>query len=167
MLIEPHSPFMTVRKVAALARRVVGDYVQDKILIAVVINLMGFTRLEQKRVAGSDFGFPYPASICFHRATIPAFAKSLFYALATFGTVPRCHGNAQLGIQFLKQFQRVIVLVIIDDPSLRPDFLIGCIIVFQKRLNAVFLQQRLIHSHATLICIRVNSLHRLSFLRNA
>ena len=46
MLSEPHSPFMTVRKVAALARRIVGDYVKDKILIAVVINLMGFTRLE-------------------------------------------------------------------------------------------------------------------------
>ena len=56
MLREPHSPFLAVRKVAALARRVFDDYVQDKILIAVVLNLMGFTRLEQKPVAGSDFG---------------------------------------------------------------------------------------------------------------
>ena len=56
MLQERHAPFMAVRIVAALARRVVGDYIQDKVLIAVVLNLMGFTRLEQKRVAGSDFG---------------------------------------------------------------------------------------------------------------
>jgi len=80
--------------------------------------------------------------------------------LATFGTVPRRHGNAQFSIQFLKQFQRVIVLIVIDNPKLRPDFLVGRIAVFQKRLNAVFLQQRLVHSHATLIGIRVNSLHR-------
>tara|TARA_B100001093_G_scaffold302677_1_gene288668 strand:- start:262 stop:468 length:207 start_codon:yes stop_codon:yes gene_type:complete len=56
MLREPQSPFITVRNVAALAQRVVGDYVQDKILVAVVLNLIGFTRLELISVAGSDFG---------------------------------------------------------------------------------------------------------------
>ena len=56
MFSEPHSPFMNARKVAKFAQRVIGDYIQDKILIAVVLNLMGFTRLEQKRVAGSAFG---------------------------------------------------------------------------------------------------------------
>ena len=56
MFSEPHSPFMNARKVAKFAQRVIGDYIQDKILIAVVLNLMGFTRLKQKRVAGSAFG---------------------------------------------------------------------------------------------------------------
>jgi len=37
---------MTVRIVAALARRVVGDYIEDKVVIAVVFNLMGLTRFE-------------------------------------------------------------------------------------------------------------------------
>ena len=48
------SPFIAVGVVAGLADGVVGDDVDDEVLGAVVEELMGFTGLEDKSVAGFD-----------------------------------------------------------------------------------------------------------------